>query len=57
MNSDILARAKELQRDYQRKWRREHRESIKRSKERYWIKKAAQSIAEDEKKREGEENA
>ena len=42
MNTDKLADAKAARREYMRRWRAEHPESVRAAQARYWAKKAAE---------------
>lgn len=37
---ELTEKAKELRREYKRKWNRENRDKVKAAQERYWTKKA-----------------
>lgn len=45
MNSKEQIEAKEARREYMRRWRSEHPESVKAAQMRYWTKKAAEMKA------------
>ncbi len=45
--NQIGDRARELRNAYYRKWRREHKESVRESTRRYWLRKAEAALAEE----------
>ncbi len=44
MKSDLREIADELKKDYMRKWRAANKDKIRKNTERYWIKKAEQTL-------------
>lgn len=45
--SEIVDYKTQRKRDYHRKWRAEHQESVRAAQVRYWTKKAAEMAAQD----------
>ncbi len=45
---------KQRKREYHRKWRAEHRESVRASQQRYWLKKAAEQAQQTQTDQKGE---
>lgn len=44
MKSDLKEVAEQLKKDYMRKWRANNKDKIRKNTERYWIKKAEQTL-------------
>jgi hypothetical protein len=44
MNQDLKEVAEQLKKDYMRKWRANNKDKIRKSTEKYWIKKAEQTL-------------
>lgn len=51
---DIESKAKEMRREYARKWRAKNKDKVKAANERYWLKKAADSIESENEERSDE---
>ena len=48
MNDYLKEREIQRKREYHRKWRAEHRESVIAAQERYWLKKAAERRSQEQ---------
>lgn len=49
MSDYLKDREKQRKREYHRKWRAEHRESVQAAQQRYWLKKAAEQQTQEQK--------
>ena len=44
MNNDLKETVKQLKKEYMRKWRAANKDKIRKNTERYWLKKAEQTL-------------
>lgn len=49
MTEERKADGQAARREYMRKWRAEHRESVRAAQQRYWLKKAAEQQTQEQK--------